>query len=148
MVETAISEMIDRAYLFKSLEEEAREKLKQAASRQRFENGATLIKEGDQTGDMYIIESGSVEVSTTLPGGEVTLAELGPGAVLGEVAAITGAPRTSTVVAKEDVRAIVFAERDVRAIAEAYSKFRALIERMIEGRARHTITLIPPAKLS
>ncbi|MBW2459889.1 MAG: hypothetical protein JRI68_35695, partial [Deltaproteobacteria bacterium] len=46
---------------------------------------------------------------------------------------------------KEAVRAISFPNEAVREIAESYPKFKKLLERMIEGRARHTITLIPTA---
>ncbi len=140
-----IASIISGAYLFKSLEEGAKEKLTDVALRRVYSKDASLITEGEVGGDMFIIESGTVKVSTTLPGGEVELAELGVGAVLGEVAAITNAPRTSTVVALDTVVAIVFPQVAIKGIAEAYPKFRSLLEKMIEGRAMHTITMIPPA---
>ncbi|MCP4680055.1 MAG: cyclic nucleotide-binding domain-containing protein [Deltaproteobacteria bacterium] len=139
-----IARIINEAYLFKSLEEGAKEKLTDIALRRVYGKDMPLITEGELGGDMFIIESGSVEVSATLPGGDTKLAELGAGAVLGEVAAITDAPRTSTVVALETVVAIVFPQDAIKGIAQAYPKFRSLLEKMIEGRAQHTITLIPP----
>ena len=76
-------------------------------------------------------------------GGEVKLAVLGSGAVVGEVAAITGAKRTSTVKALTEVEAIAIPGAVVKQLADERPELKQTLEKLIEGRARHTISMIP-----
>ncbi len=137
------SVLIDESFLFKSVDANDLEALKTAAFWKTFEAGMTIIEEGDQGGDLLIIDKGEVEVSTTMSKDNVTLATLTAGAVVGEVAVATGAPRTSTVTAVGDVTVIIFPSDAIKRITNAYPKVKALLERMVEGRARHTISCIP-----
>ncbi len=66
--------------------------------------GEVLTRQGEQAESFAIIASGRVEVAHTGPNGEVTVTELSPGTVVGEIALLRHAPRTATVTAKEDVR--------------------------------------------
>lgn len=62
------------------------------------EAGETLFSEGDPSDGMYVIERGEVAVTTSGRNGErVRLAELGNGAVIGELSLIDGATRSATV---------------------------------------------------
>ena len=109
-----LSVLIDRSYLFRGLAEGARAEVKAAASRALFSAGEVMIGEGEPGRDLLLIESGEVEVSTVMAGGEIQLAELGPGAVVGEVAALTAAKRTSTV--REQIENPRFEEREKRCV--------------------------------
>ncbi|MFT4705166.1 MAG: CRP-like cAMP-binding protein [Bradymonadia bacterium] len=62
------------------------------------EAGDTLFSEGDPADGLYVVERGEVGVVTMSNGGDpVRLAELGNGAVIGELALIDGATRSATV---------------------------------------------------
>ncbi len=61
------------------------------------EAGERLFDEGDPADGMYVIERGEALVITEKGGDRVTLAELGNGAVIGELALIDGAPRSASV---------------------------------------------------
>jgi len=62
------------------------------------EAGETLFREGDPADGLYVIERGEVGVLVErAPGELVRLAELGNGAVIGELALIDGATRSATV---------------------------------------------------
>jgi len=63
--------------------------------------GATLIRQDDASGDVYVLESGRlvVEVATSL-GERMRLRTIRPGVVVGEVAMYSGVPRTADVVAE------------------------------------------------
>jgi CRP-like cAMP-binding protein len=65
--------------------------------------GDVIYREGDPTGDMHLIRSGSVVVSLMLDGVPTTLVTLGPGATFGEVSLFDGKPRSATVTALDDV---------------------------------------------
>ncbi len=69
-----------------------------------FGSGEFLVRQGHAADSAYILESGTADVITALPGGgEVIVATLGPGSVLGEMALIESASRFATVVARSAV---------------------------------------------
>lgn len=77
-----------------------------------FAAGTALVRQGQPAVSAFVLESGSAEVMTVLPGGgELSVAMLGPGAVLGETALLEGGVRSATVVAREPVNGY-WIERD------------------------------------
>ncbi|HRP97953.1 MAG TPA: cyclic nucleotide-binding domain-containing protein [Rhodocyclaceae bacterium] len=87
--------------------------------------GALFFCQGEAAESMFVLESGSVEVRQSLADGESVLCRLGPGACFGEMALIDLGPRSATVQALEDCRAVeIFAaslfrlyERDLEQFA-------------------------------
>jgi CRP-like cAMP-binding protein len=76
--------------------------------RQRWEPGARMFTEGDRPGSVVILLKGRTKVySLAEQGTEVVLALRGPGALLGELSAVDGAPRAASVQALERVEALV-----------------------------------------
>lgn len=74
----------------------------------RWPAGASLFLEGERCATVVVVTSGRVKVfSLTEQGEEVILAVRGPGALLGELSAVDGAPRGASVAALEPVSAIV-----------------------------------------
>lgn len=67
-----------------------------------WEPGEVLIRQGDEDNDVYVVVTGRFSV-TRVDGDGLTelIREVGPGEVLGEASALSGAPRTATVVALE-----------------------------------------------
>ena len=62
-----------------------------------------MIDQSASSRDVYFIARGRVRiVNYTLGGKEVALDDLGPGTLFGELAAIDGRPRSSTVISAED----------------------------------------------
>jgi CRP/FNR family cyclic AMP-dependent transcriptional regulator len=78
----------------------------------RFEPAAHVVRQGQPADGAYLIESGSADVYTALPGGgETAVAALGPGSVLGEMALLDSGIRSASVLARTAVAAH-FIERD------------------------------------
>ncbi|MGE3663921.1 MAG: Crp/Fnr family transcriptional regulator [Pseudonocardia sp.] len=76
--------------------------------RRRWPSGASMFLEGERSGTVVFIVSGRVKVfSLTDEGEEILLAVRGPGALLGEVSAVDGGPRSASVAALEPVEAVV-----------------------------------------
>ena len=71
--------------------------------RRRLQSGETLYRQGDDGADLFLVLDG---VATVEVDGEI-LAEMGPGAVLGERAVIEGGRRTATVRAVTPLRGVV-----------------------------------------
>lgn len=70
------------------------------ASRRAFRHGEVALKEGDTGDSIFVIMSGSANVLSSIIGETVRLATLSGGDVFGEVAFLTGRPRTASVVAE------------------------------------------------
>ncbi len=66
-----------------------------------FEKDKVIFREGQDSSDTFVIESGRIGVYKTVEGKQVRLAVLEKGAMFGEMAAITGERRTATTIALE-----------------------------------------------
>jgi CRP-like cAMP-binding protein len=65
-----------------------------------------LCREGDKGDHMFVIQQGTVEVVTANGGRETSLARLNEGAIIGEIAIFEKVPRSATVRAVGEVRAL------------------------------------------
>ena len=74
---------------------------------QTFAAGTTIIAEGEEADEAYIITEGRCLVSKDVGGFKNEVRELGPGEVFGEMAIFSAQPRTATVEAIEDVTVMV-----------------------------------------
>jgi CRP-like cAMP-binding protein len=72
-----------------------------------FSAGNVLFREGEHGEDMYVIQSGLVQILKRVAGEDRPLAMLGRGEFLGEMAILNGKPRTATAVVLEDARCLV-----------------------------------------
>ena len=104
--------LIRKIPLFAGLDRRELDDLLRIFQRVDFKLGACLTRQGQPADSAFIVESGAADVITALPGGgEVTVATLGPGSVLGEMALLESGTRSATVIAREAV-AGYFVERD------------------------------------
>ena len=63
----------------------------------RYPAQSIIFFEGDAAHDVVLIRTGELKISATVDDREVVLDVLGPGDILGEVAAIDGLPRSATL---------------------------------------------------
>jgi len=71
-----------------------------------YEDGETLVRQGEVGDVMYVIQEGEVEVVHERDGRETPLAVVGEGGLVGEMAIFLREPRSATVRAKGRVRAL------------------------------------------
>jgi CRP-like cAMP-binding protein len=90
----------------------------------RYAPGEVLFRAGDSmaVSHLLVLLHGevSVDTGTDLPGLEVPIAVLGPGAVLGEMALLDGAPRSATVTAVTAVQAAGLARRGLERLIDEH----------------------------
>jgi CRP/FNR family cyclic AMP-dependent transcriptional regulator len=96
--------------LFESFSEDDLRKIAPFAEEHSVGEGETLVREGDYSYDLQIIEEGNAEVSR---GGE-KIADLGPGDYFGEMGVLERGQRNADVVAKSPMRLISFKTYDVK----------------------------------
>jgi CRP-like cAMP-binding protein len=77
-----------------------------------------VLRQGTNDDDLFLVLSGKVQVRIDLPaGGAVTVDEVGPGGVVGEMALLTGNARSATVTALEQVDFAQLARGDFERLA-------------------------------
>lgn len=111
---------------------------------QRFEHrtypaGATVLVQGDQPREMFLIQHGSADVLVAdAAGTEARVARLGPGETAGEISIFTGQPTTATVRAGPDATLDVIAlgPEDFTALVDAFPVMYRNLGRVLAQRLR------------
>jgi CRP-like cAMP-binding protein len=133
-------------YAFRSLAPAERDALVAAATAVRFADGEVILREDEEGLELLLVTAGRVRISVLGADGDLDLAELGAGAIVGEVSVLMENRRTSTVTAVGEVEAISFVADVVREIAAKNKAFKEILLKLVEGRALHTISVVPPAR--
>jgi CRP/FNR family cyclic AMP-dependent transcriptional regulator len=96
-------EALRSSRLFQVLQPAELESMAARATLRRFPRHSVVVRKGDASAGMAVILAGRARVGSVAPDGrEVTLAVLGPGEVLGEIALLDGEPRSADVTALDD----------------------------------------------
>ncbi len=127
--------------VFKGIPDKARAELIRQFKLRTFENGETIVREGDIGDTFYLIRSGTVQVSTLNRKNrqQVLLGNMLAGEFFGEVALLTGKPRTATVKAQGKVELMELSRADFDRIAVKYPSIRSIVETYQKKRVQSTI---------
>lgn len=137
-----VDETVRGSFLFRSLDEDSRHELVDRGVVMVFPAGKEILCEGDAGDDFYLVDRGVVEVTTTVNDNPVALGTLQRGGFFGEVAMLTGQPRTATVRALTEVSVVRFDKADIDAVLARDPVALRLLNTMVEGRARDTVEKI------
>jgi CRP-like cAMP-binding protein len=72
-----------------------------------FPRGTVLFREGEPGKEMYVVQSGRVEISKRVGGEEKLLTTLGQGEFFGEMSILNNAPRSASATCAEDSKLLV-----------------------------------------
>lgn len=125
---------------FAGLSESALAFIERTAQNRRFATGQMLLRQGDPSDCMHVILSGRVTLERTHPHmlERVTLAELGPGEVVGEMGLLDGEPRSATVVAIAPTETIELDAVLLNDILRQYPQVSSKLLRILSQRLRST----------
>jgi len=112
-----------------------------------FPTGTVLFREGDPGEEMYVIQSGRVQLTRRVRGREAHLATLPPGEFFGEMAIVNNRPRSATATVLEDAQLLVIDARTfeamVRGNAEIALRFiKKLAARLAQANAQVEVLLL------
>ena len=141
--------------IFANLPEEALSRLAPSLKDALFAPGEYIVRQGDPSGDMYVVVSGTVDVLVNGEGGQSELvATLEAGQFFGELSVFTGERRTADVVARTPVDCLVvdktslmslfdwrpeLAEDIAQVITKRQAGLAASVERLDNGNKTATI---------
>jgi signal transduction histidine kinase len=103
--------------------------------------GERLIEEGTEGDAFFVIVDGELEVTKRSGEGEVPLARIGPGGIVGEMAVIEGAPRNASVTAVTDGHALCVPSAALLSVLERPGSANAVL-RTVMRRLRSTEALL------
>jgi len=126
-------------FMFKELDSDGFRILFKNASIKTHKLDDVIIQEGTSGSHFCMLVEGSVVVTTIKDGITTELARLKKGAVIGEVAALTGATRTATITAAEDSKTIFFHKNSLIELTKRYKSLKDRFEDIIVSRAIDTI---------
>lgn len=93
---------LKKIQLFSSLSDRDCERLSQLLRLQTLHKGEVLFRRGDEGTTLYMILSGQIKISVSRRTNQMTLAILGGGEFLGEMALLDGHPRSADAIALEE----------------------------------------------
>ena len=101
----------------------------------RFNPGQVICRQDEAADSFYLVRIGFVKVSEARPGGELVLAYLARGGYFGEIALLTGSPRTATCIALDHVEVVRIAAEDFRLMLDRFPEVRRSLENVAHERA-------------
>jgi len=116
--------------LFASFSEDDLRKIAPFAEEHSVGAGETIVREGDYSYDLMIIEEGSAEVRHD---GQ-KIADLGPGDFFGEMGLLDKRPRNADVISNGYCHLLVLYRRDFERLLAQRPEMRAEIEAVAAGR--------------
>jgi CRP-like cAMP-binding protein len=124
--------LLSRVPLFAQLDGAGLEHVARLADEVDVEGGTVLMTEGRSGHEFFVIVDGAVRVERA----GRTLAELGAGDFLGEVALVDGGPRTATATATEPSRLLVLGHREFSSLVEEHPDVRRCVLLALADRVR------------
>jgi CRP-like cAMP-binding protein len=94
----------------------------------RFDAGSIIFRQGDTGDNLYLVESGNLEVFQEEHGKK--LAELGPGDSFGEMALISREPRNATVKAVSKVTVLAISAHDFNRLLETSHPLKDAVSKL------------------
>jgi CRP-like cAMP-binding protein len=137
VTEESAADLLGRVPLFAQLEQDELDRFSRVAVPRSFPSGTRVFHEGDQSDACYIVRSGSFRVTREHPDGRaITLANLGPGDIFGELAMLDGEVRSASVEALDDGELLALPGADVRALLSRHPEITVKLVAALVRRLR------------
>lgn len=131
MTPEAIAPLVAQSKIFSLLDAEGQRRLARIAKETRFAPGTVVMREGEEGQAFFLLLTGMLRVEAAdFADQSRHVATLMPGAVFGEIAALTGEPRTATITAAADSVALEFEIVGVFNLLKDYPQALAELKRL------------------
>ena len=138
-----VREHLRQVAILSPLPDDARDAVAAGTRIHRYAKGETILRRGAAGDSMFVIHSGEVSVRVSDPDetGVQQVAQLGPGAVFGEMALLTGERRTADIVALDDVVALEIGKESLEPVLQEHPEFVKAITSQVMQRRDHLQSL-------
>ena len=131
MLRAMDAERLKTIKIFADLDDEAREAISKLAAEVSVPDGKELVREGDFSYDLIAIEEGTAKVHH----GDDTVAELGPGDVVGEMGVLERQQRNASVTATSPMMLVTLTGWDVRKLRKQAPAAVEALENVVRERS-------------
>lgn len=111
-----LAQVLSNNFVFRGVSVAALNALAAVADVREYRGGDTIVRQFDTSKDLIILLEGTARIKAF--GGE-TIAEFGPGSILGEMAMVDDQPRSATVVSVGTSRACIIPASFLHSVLEA-----------------------------
>ncbi|CAN5499295.1 hypothetical protein BH11MYX1_BH11MYX1_30880 [soil metagenome] len=136
-----LSNLTKTSELFKALKQPDRDALLAKFTTEIVPAGTMFITEGTANEFLWVVVAGRCEVR----GGGRLVAELGPGAAVGEISLVSGATAVADVVAIDQVVVLKLSKRTFDEVAQNQPALLATVERLVVAREKENRALFQDA---
>jgi CRP-like cAMP-binding protein len=127
--------------LFRALGEADRDELLGKFESQLVPAGTKFIEEGGTNKHLWVVVAGKCAVQSA----GTLIAELGPGAAVGEISLVSGAPAVADVIAVEPAVLLRLAKQDFEAVGKRHPALVAEVEKLVVAREQANRALFQDA---
>jgi CRP-like cAMP-binding protein len=96
--------------------------------------GTCLFREGDEGSQMYVVQSGEVEISRQMGDSEQVLAVVTAGEFFGEMAIVNNRPRSATAIVRQDASLLVIGAHTFESMLRSKPEIAARMIKLLAGR--------------
>ncbi len=134
-----IGKILKKVPIFKMLGKESIDFIVERLKFKTFQKGENICEIGDPGEEMFIIISGETDICIGEKGNQQVVATLKSGDYFGEMALLTGEPRSATVKANEVTETFVLYKNDFDVILEKYPSISLSMGKIVSQRLRDTL---------
>lgn len=136
-----ISKILHDVPIFRMLGKESIDFIVERLKFKTYDENETICKIGDPGDTMYIIISGAVDIIIEdKAGNEQVVASSGSGDYFGEMALLTGEPRSATVRTTEPSEMFLLVQKDFDVILEKFPSISLSMSKVVSKRLRETLS--------
>lgn len=126
--ERVLDSVLARSPLFAGLTREERAAIALRLTPVVAKPGDPIIREGARDDTLFLLRRGQVRVTSERAGHEIVLADLGPHAFFGDIAALRGTARTASVTAITEVELLCLSRKHLDELLAAHPELRERLE--------------------
>lgn len=132
MARTNVTDHLANVPLFSACSKKELERIAKATDTASLPDGHVLTKQDDTSREAFVIVDGKAVVRRN----DRKVAELGPGAMIGQLGLLDRGPRTATVVADGPVEVLVIGPREFSALLDEVPTISHKLMRSLAGMVR------------
>src|SRR5437763_4385486 len=129
-----VADILATLPLFAGLDRDAQLAIAERCTFASYRAGATLMRQGESGSFACVLIEGEIEIYVEIPAGRIHIATVPRHHVVGELAVLTGTPRTATVIARTDVAALRIKRDALVRLTAKYPSLASAIVRELGGR--------------
>lgn len=134
-----ILSQLSKVEIVRSLPPEEMESVLTCVEPMKIPQGEIIFHQGDPGNALYLINEGLIDIQSSTNGDAKIIATLGPGHSFGEMALLTGDPRSAAAIAKTDTQLLRLGKDQFDALMEVSPTLRKAVEQLNSQRILHNV---------